>query len=160
MMGVAFLLERRGVVIDRQTVADQAAAEVFSQSIVEEVTSAALSNDIEGEQLGSENPQPQTRAGDPPAGLIAMKRRCLAQFPREGVVLGFYFGSQPIHGLREAARAELQAETIAQNGAGFAHGKSLALLRSAARARARGPRCTPAAPMASDICKGCSESTL
>ena len=53
-----------------------------------------------------------------------MKGRCLSQFPREGIVLGFYFGSQPIHGLREAARAELQAETIAQNGAGFAHGKA------------------------------------
>ena len=42
MMGVAFLLERRGVVIDRQTVADQDAAEVVSQNVVEEVTSAAL----------------------------------------------------------------------------------------------------------------------
>jgi hypothetical protein len=49
MMGVAFLLERRGVVIDRQTVADQDAAEVFAQNFVEEVTSAALRNDIEGE---------------------------------------------------------------------------------------------------------------
>jgi hypothetical protein len=65
MMGVAFLLERRGVVIDRQTVADQDADEVFSQNVVEEVTSAALSNDIESEQLGSENPQSPARAGDP-----------------------------------------------------------------------------------------------
>ena len=65
MMGVAFLLERRGVVIDRQTVADQDADEVFSQNVVEEVTSAALSNDIESEQLGSENPQSPARTGDP-----------------------------------------------------------------------------------------------
>ena len=53
-----------------------------------------------------------------------MKCRCLAQFNCEGIVLGFYFGGQPIHRLREAARAELQAEAIAQNGAGFAHGKA------------------------------------
>ena len=53
-----------------------------------------------------------------------MKCRCLAQFNCEGIVLGFYFARQPIHRLREAARAELQAEAIAQNGAGFAHGKS------------------------------------
>ena len=80
MMGVAFLLEPGGAVVDRQTVADQDAAEVFSENVAQEVTSAALSNDIEGEQLGSENPQPPTRAGDPTTCLIAMKRRCLAQF--------------------------------------------------------------------------------
>ena len=62
--------------------------------------------------MGGENPQPPARAGDPPAGLIAMKRRGLAQFCCEGVVLGFYFGRQPIHRLREAARAELQVEAI------------------------------------------------
>ena len=33
-----------------------------------------------------------------------------------------------IKGLREAAGAELQAETIAQNGARFAHRKSLGLI--------------------------------
>ena len=65
MMGVAFVLERSGAVIGSQTVADQDAAEVFSQNVVEEVTSAALSNDIESEQLGSENPQSPARAGDP-----------------------------------------------------------------------------------------------
>jgi hypothetical protein len=48
MMGVAFLLERRGAVIDRQTVADQEVAEVSSQNVVAEVTSAALSNDKQG----------------------------------------------------------------------------------------------------------------
>ena len=67
-----------------------------------------------------------------------MKRRCLAQFPREGVVLGFYFGSQPIHGLREAARAELQAEAIAQNGAGFAHGKPLSLIEISGEGQSSG----------------------
>ena len=128
MMGVAFLLERSGVVVNSQTVADQDAAEVFSENVAKQVTSAALSNDIEGEQLGSENPQPPARTGDPPAGLIAMKHRCLAQFCSDGVVLGFYFGSEPIKGLREPAGAELQAETIAQNGAGFAHGKPFGLV--------------------------------
>jgi hypothetical protein len=78
MMGVAFVLERRGVVIGSQTVADQDAAEVLSENVVQQVTSAALSNDVEGEQLGCENPQPPARAGDPPACLIAMKRRGLA----------------------------------------------------------------------------------
>jgi hypothetical protein len=57
-----------------------------------------------------------------------MKRRCLAQFCSEGVVLGFYFGSEPIKGLRKAAGAKLQAETIAQNGTGFAHGKPFGLV--------------------------------
>ena len=57
-----------------------------------------------------------------------MKRRCLAQFCSEGVVLGFYFGSEPIKGLRKAAGAQLHAETIAQNGAGFAHGKPFGLV--------------------------------
>jgi hypothetical protein len=57
-----------------------------------------------------------------------MKRRCLAQFCSEGVVLGFYFNSQPIKGLREPSGAEPQVEAIAQNGAGFAHGKPLGLV--------------------------------
>jgi hypothetical protein len=57
-----------------------------------------------------------------------MNHRCLAQFCRDGVVLGFYFGSEAIKGLRKAAGAELQAETIAQNGAGFAHGKPFGLV--------------------------------
>src|ERR1700686_3785653 len=92
MMGVAFVLERSGVVVDSQTVADQDTTEVFSENVAQELTSAALSNDIEGEQLGSENPQPPARAGDPPAGFITMKHRCPAQFYSEGVVLGFYFG--------------------------------------------------------------------
>src|SRR5580692_13195370 len=128
LMGVAFLLDRSGVIVDRQTVGDQDAAKVFSQDVVEEVTAAALSNDIEGEQLGRKNPQPPARAGDPPAGLIARKRRCLAQFCRQSVVWGFYFGGQPIHRLREPTGAELQAEAIAQNGTGFAHGKAFGLV--------------------------------
>ena len=85
MMGVAFLLDRSGVVVDSQPVADQDTTEVFSENVAQELTSAALSNDIEGEQLGSENPQPPARAGDPPAGFIAMKRRCPAQFYSNGV---------------------------------------------------------------------------
>src|SRR6202163_2477000 len=128
MMGVAFLLERSGVVVDSQTVADQDTTEVFSENVAQELTSAALSNDIEGEQLGSENPQPPARAGDPPAGFIAMKRRRLAQLCSEGALLWFYFASEPIKGLRKAAGAKLQAETIAQNGTGFAHGKPFGLV--------------------------------
>src|ERR1700688_2873973 len=138
MMGVAFVLERSGVVVDSQTVADQDAAEVFSENVAQEVTSAALSNDIKGEQLGGKNPQPPARAGDPPTGLIAMKRRCQAQFSSEGVVLGFYFSSQPIKGLRQAAGAQLQAETIAQNGAGFAHGKPLSLIEISGEGQSSG----------------------
>ncbi len=42
MMGVAFLLDRSGLIVDRQTVGDQDAAEVFSQNVVEEVRAAAL----------------------------------------------------------------------------------------------------------------------
>ena len=57
-----------------------------------------------------------------------MKRRCLAQFCRQSVVLGFYFGGQPIHRLREPTGAELQVEAIAQNGTGFAHGKAFGLV--------------------------------
>ena len=78
MMGVAFLFGAWWRRVDRQTVADQHAAEVFSENVAQELTSAALSNDIKGEQLGRKNPQPPARAGDPPTGLIAMKRRCLA----------------------------------------------------------------------------------
>src|ERR1700730_5420557 len=103
MMSVAFLLERSGVVVDSQTVADQHTAEVYSENVTQKVTSAALSNDIEGEAQGSENPQPPARTGDPPASLITMKHRCVAQFCSEGVVLRFYFGSEPIKGLREPA---------------------------------------------------------
>jgi hypothetical protein len=61
-------------------------AEAIAQNVVEQVTSAALSNDIEGEQFGRENPQPPTWADHPPAGLIAMKDRGLAQFCQEGVI--------------------------------------------------------------------------
>jgi hypothetical protein len=39
-----------------------------------------------------------------------------------------YFNSQPIKGLREPSGAEPQVEAIAQNGAGFAHGKPLGLV--------------------------------
>src|SRR6202011_5531932 len=39
MMGVAFLLERSGVVVNSQTVADQDAAEIFSENVVEQITS-------------------------------------------------------------------------------------------------------------------------
>jgi hypothetical protein len=49
MMGVAFLLERSGVIVNSQTVADQDAAEVFSENVAQKVTSAALGNDIAGE---------------------------------------------------------------------------------------------------------------
>ena len=38
---------------------------------------------------------------------------------------GFYFDSEPIESLRETSRTQLQAETIAQNGGGFPHGKPL-----------------------------------
>ena len=41
---------------------------------------------------------------------------------------GLYFDSEPIKGLREATGTELQAKTIAQNGAGFAHGKRFGLV--------------------------------
>ena len=37
MMGVAFVLERSGVVVDRQTVADQDAAAVFSENVAQEL---------------------------------------------------------------------------------------------------------------------------
>ena len=96
--------------------------------LLEQLTSAALSDDIEGEQLGRKNPQPPTRTSDPPAGLVAMKCRRLAQFCGEGIVLGFDSDSEPIKGLRQAAGTELQAKTIAQNGAGFAHGKPFGLV--------------------------------
>ena len=33
MMGVAFVLERSGIIVDSQTVADQDAAEVFSENV-------------------------------------------------------------------------------------------------------------------------------
>ena len=49
MMGVAFLLEPGGAVVNSQTVADQDAAEVLSENVAQEVTSAALSDDLEGE---------------------------------------------------------------------------------------------------------------
>jgi hypothetical protein len=54
-----------------------------------------------------------------------MNHRGSAQFCRDGVLLGFDFDSEPIKGLREAAEAELQAETIAQNGTGFCAWKAL-----------------------------------
>ena len=91
MMGVAFLLEPGGAIIIRQTVADQDTAEVFSEYVAQEVTSAALSNDIKGEQLGRKNPQPPARASDPPTGLIAMKAQApgavLERGRRIGVLL-------------------------------------------------------------------------
>jgi hypothetical protein len=107
MMGVTFLLECRSVVIDGQTVADQHAGEIFSLNVVQQFTSTPLSNDIEGEQLGSENPQPPAGTSDPPAGLVAMQRGCLAHFCSQDVVLGFYFGSQANKALREPVSADL-----------------------------------------------------
>jgi hypothetical protein len=56
-------LERSGVVVNSQTVADQDAAEIFSENVVEQITSTALSNDIEGKLGISENPEPPARAG-------------------------------------------------------------------------------------------------
>ena len=138
MMGVAFLLERRGVVVDSQTVADEDAAEVFSDNLLQQFTSATLNNDVEGQQLGSKNPQPPARTGDPPAGLITVKCRCLAQFGGDGVVLGLDFDSEPIEGLREATGTELQAKTIAQNGAAFAHGKPFGLVEIGSQSQGAG----------------------
>jgi hypothetical protein len=128
VMGVAFVLDCSSVVVNSQTVADQDAAEVFSENVLEQVTSTALSNDIEGEVQSSENPQPPARSADPPAGLIAMKHRCLAQFCSDGVILRFYFDSEPIQRLGESAGAQLQLEAIAQDGTGFSHGKTLGLV--------------------------------
>ena len=96
------------------------------------------SDDIEGEQLGGKNPQPPARAGDPPAGLITVKCRCLAQFGGDGVVLGLDFDSEPIEGLREATGTELQAKTIAQNGAAFAHGKPFGLVEIGSQSQGAG----------------------
>ena len=57
-----------------------------------------------------------------------MKCRRLTQLGRDGFVLGFELGSEPIEGLRQATGTELQAEAIAQNDAGFAHGKAFGLV--------------------------------
>src|SRR5690349_6738611 len=85
---------------------------------------------------------------------IAMKHWCPAQFYRNGVVLGFYFDSEPPPELScRPKQSRKTAQVLRME-------SPLALLRSAATARARGPRCTPAAPMASGICKGCLERTL
>src|SRR6516165_2355311 len=73
----------------------------------------------------NENPQPPAWSADPPAGLIAMNHRCLAQFFSDRLILALYFGSESIQGLGQPAGTQLQAETIAQDDAGFSHGEPL-----------------------------------
>src|SRR6516164_2420024 len=98
MMGVALLLERCCVVVNSQTVTDQHAAKVATEQLGKHTTSPALSNQIKGVVGINKNPQPPTWSANPPAGLIAVNHRCLAQclsnrlyFPRKNghVILGF-----------------------------------------------------------------------
>ena len=160
MTGVAFLLERSGVVVDSQTVADEDAAEVFSEDLLQQLTCAALNDDIEGQQLGSKNPQPPARTGDPPAGLITMKRRCLAQFCDQASYWGLTLTASRSRAWERPPGLSCRPKQSRKTPQVLRMESPLALLRSAARARARGPRCTPAAPLATDICKGCLDRTL
>src|SRR5262249_4330717 len=144
MMGVAFLLERSGAVVNSQTVADEDPAEVFSENVAKQLPSAALSDDIESEQRGSKTPQPPARAGAPPAGFVAMKYRCLAQFGRDGVVLGLDFASEPIQCLGKPAGTQLQAKAIVQDGTGFSHRESLCLVEISGESQGAG----------SEVCAG------
>jgi hypothetical protein len=82
MMGVAFVLERSGVVVNSQTVADEDATEVFSEHVAQEFTSAALSDDIEGEQLGGKNPQPPARAAGPRMCYCESKKVIFRRFSK------------------------------------------------------------------------------
>jgi hypothetical protein len=75
-----------------------------------------------------------------------MQRRGLAQFCSEGVVAGFYFNSKPIKGLREPSGAELQAEAIAQDSAGFAHGKSFGLVEISSQGQGSWTKVHPGGP--------------
>src|SRR5271165_6734379 len=160
MMGVAFVLERSGIVVDRQTVADQDAAEVFSENVAQELTSAALSNDIEGSswvvKTHSHQPGPATHQ--------LVSSLCSAGAWRSSVARASYWGftlaasrSRAWERPPELSCRPKQSRRTAQ---ALRMESPLALLRSAATARARGPSCTPAAPMASDICKGCVERRL
>src|SRR5262249_22067546 len=87
---------------------------------------------------GSKNPQPPARAGDPPAGFVAMKYRCLAQFGRDGVVLGLDFASEPIQCLGKPAGTQLQAKAIVQDGTGFSHRESLCLVEISGESQGAG----------------------
>src|SRR5580704_8119569 len=125
MMGVALLLERCCVVVNSQTVTDQYAGKVATEQFSKHTTSPTLINQIKGVVCINENPQPPTWSADPPAGLIAVNHRCLAQFLSNGLILALYFGSESIQRLGKPARTQLQAKTIAQDDAGFSHREPL-----------------------------------
>ena len=99
MMGVALVLERCGVVVSSQTITDQHAAKVGAEHCSHDTASAALINQIKGAMCINENPQPPTWAANPPAGLIAVNHRCLAQFFSDRLILALYFGSESIQRL-------------------------------------------------------------
>jgi hypothetical protein len=71
----------------------------------------------------------------------------------------FVAGLQPPQGMGDATGAQAQPETIGQHRAGLAHREAFALSRPAAKGSAHGSRCTPAAPTASEICRGWLEVT-
>jgi hypothetical protein len=103
-------LECGGVVVNSQTVTDQHAAKVCAEQLGNDTTSTALINYIKGAPWVNENPPPPAWAADPPAGLIAMNYRCLAQFLGDGIILGLDFGSESIQRLGKPSSAQAQVK--------------------------------------------------
>jgi hypothetical protein len=144
----------------RDLVAKRHAAEVCAQQFGNDATSTALSNYIKGAAWINKNPQPPARSADPPAGLVTINHRCLAQFFGDGVVLGLDFGASRSSAWESLPALNCRLKQSPKMAQVFRMESPLALFRSAAKARARGPSWTPAAPVANDICKGWLERTL
>src|SRR6516162_9433284 len=138
MMGVALLLERCCVIVNRQTVTDQHAGKVGTEQVGQHTTSPALINQIKGVACINEDPQPPTRSADPPASLIAVNHSCLAQFFNNGLILALYFGSESIQRLGKPTGTQLQVETIAQDEAGFSHREPLSFVQISGQGQGAG----------------------
>src|SRR5213595_3293173 len=145
---VAFLLVLCGVVVGAQTIADQHPAVITGEHLDHHGPAAMLVHHIEGCGGRGEDPEPPTGSPHPPTGFVGMHHLAASHLAHQGIV-----GGVSLRPTRWAARAsppglKRRPKWSESTAWVLRRLRPLALLRSKASARARGPKCTPAAPTA------------
>ena len=128
VMGVAFVLKGRDPVVDRETVADENAGEAGAEDFVDDVTAAALANDIDGETRMRVDPQPPFRTTDPPAGFVGVDGRRATDLGDQTVVGAVEFAGQAVAGLHQTAGGQRQTEQVLEDPTGFSGRQAVMLV--------------------------------
>ena len=147
MMGVAFVLKGRDPVVDRETVADENAGEPGAEDFVDDVTAAALANDIEGETGMRVDPQPPFRTTDPPAGFVGVEGRRATDLGDQTVVGGVEFAGQAVAGLHQTAGGQRQTEQVLEDPTGFSGSQAVLLVEVDGRRACRSVQRSPGGSM-------------